>query len=206
MGNLPVGTPEFPALLDRFSSNRLFRGLRIGGSRLKEGLNQPSFMKDLQRLADKDLSVDVLGSTDMLGDVLQLTTRIPNLRIIIDHVANIPVDGQAAPETWRRGMDALAPAKNVACKVSGLVEGTGKKDGTAPTGVDFYRPVLDHIWNVFGENRLIYGSNWPVSERFASLNAVQSITHAYFSAKGSLITDKTFALNAGKFYLVRLPG
>jgi L-fuconolactonase len=55
------------------------------------------------------------------------------------------------------------------------VEGTGRSDGTAPGDAEFYRPVLDVMRESFGPERLIYASNWPVSERFAPLSRVEGI-------------------------------
>ena len=72
--------------------------------------------------------------------------------------------------------------------------------GTAPKEVDFYRPVLDTIWEAFGEDKLVYGSNWPVSERFASCATVQSIVHDYFSARGKKPLEKVFSKNSRAFY------
>ena len=61
---------------------------------------------------------------------------------------------------------------------------------------EFYRPVLDAMWAMFGPGRLIYGSSWPVSERFASLGRVQQIVSDYFGAKGREAKAKVFAQNA----------
>ena len=80
------------------------------------------------------------------------------------------------------------------------MEGTGKTDGTAPHDIEFYRPVLDVVGSSFGEDRVIYGSNWPVSERFAKLATVQGIVHDYFSAKGPEVLEKFFARNAQTAY------
>ena len=52
------------------------------------------------------------------------------------------------------------------------------------------------MWNTFGEDRLIYGSNWPVSERFAPLGRVQEIAMNYFTNKGQRALDKVFWKNA----------
>jgi len=102
---------------------------------------------------------------------------------------------------WRRGMQSAARGKNVFCKVSGLVEGSGRRDGDAPRAVEFYRPVLDAIWEMFGEDRLVYGSNWPVSARFAPCGAVQQIVSDYFQAKDSTALEKVFSQNAKAAYL-----
>ncbi len=200
VGNLPVGTPEFAGHLKRFAANRVFRGLRVNEKRLMEAGSDALFRADLKRLADFGLQLDLLGSTAMLPLVPQLARENPALRFVIDHVANIRIDGQPADAAWRRGMADAGKFSNVFCKVSGLVEGTGRKDGSAPRDVEFYRPVLDTIWSAFGEDRLIYGSNWPVSERFASCATVQGIVHDYFSAKGTAPLAKVFSRNAKVAY------
>ena len=66
--------------------------------------------------------------------------------------------------------------------------------------MDFYRPVLDAVWQAFGEDRVIYGSNWPVSNRFASLATVQGIVTDYFTAKGPGALAKFFSGNAAAAY------
>ena len=54
---------------------------------------------------------------------------MPGLRIIIDHLAGVAVDGKAPPADWVQQMQALVRRPNVYCKLSGLVEGTGRSDG-----------------------------------------------------------------------------
>jgi L-fuconolactonase len=85
-------------------------------------------------------------------------------------------------------------------KVSGLVEGTGRTDGTAPATSALYRPTLDAIWERFGEERLIFGSNWPVSSRFAPYATVIGIVKDYFHRKGPAATRKYFWDNAARVY------
>jgi L-fuconolactonase len=97
-------------------------------------------------------------------------------------------------------METAAEQPNVYCKVSGLVEGTGRNDGTAPRHAAFYRPVLDSVWEFFGRDRLIYGSNWPVSARFAELAAVQGIADEYFTEKGPAAFENVFWKNARAAY------
>jgi predicted TIM-barrel fold metal-dependent hydrolase len=201
VGNLTPGTEEFGAQhLPRFAANRLFRGIRLGADRLRQGLSGARFRDDLRLLAEKNLALDLLGGPDLLPDADRLAKELPDLRIVIDHVANLRIDGKAPPANWQRGMESVARHPNVFCKVSGLVEGTGCIDGTAPHDAQFYTPVLDAVWDAFGPNRLIYGSNWPVSERFATLATVQQIVNDYFRAKGRTPLEKVFAENAKVAY------
>ena len=200
VGHLEAGTNEFRNQVKRFAANRLFRGIRMGAGRIRQGLDQAAFIDDLRFLAASDLSLDVLGGPDLLPDVPRLAKQIPDLRIIIDHVANVKIDGRAPDGTWRDGIQGAAQHKSVFCKVSGLVEGTGKTDGKAPSDVEFYRPTLDVVWGAFGADRVIYGSNWPVSERFAPCAVVQQVVTDYFSGKGDDAVEKYFWKNALAVY------
>lgn len=200
VGNLPVGDRGFALNLRRFAANPLFRGLRIGAAQLRSGLAEMQFVENLKLVADRDLALDLLGGPEVLSDAARLGQLVPGLRLVIDHVANVRIDGQPVDATWHQGIRALAPYPNVFCKVSGLVEGTGKTDGMAPETVSFYKPVLDAIWNAFGEDRLVYGSNWPVSERFASCAIVQQLVTDFFSTKGDNALTKVFFRNSQHCY------
>jgi L-fuconolactonase len=193
VGNLPVGTKQFAGHLKRFAANKLFRGIRLRDRKLAGALRDDAFMSDLKLLADYDLSLDLVGGTDILVFAEQLTAMVPSLRIVIDHLAGVLVDGKAAPVDWLRQIRTLAPRPSVYFKLSGLVEGTGRSDGSAPREVEFYRPVLDAMRQMFGPTRLIYASNWPVSERFAPLAIVQGIIADYFRAEGRIAEEAVFS-------------
>jgi L-fuconolactonase len=192
VGNLPIGTKEFAGHLQRFAANPLFRGIRIRDRKLEGTLDDLAFVRDLKRLADRGLSLDLVGGQEILPFADRLATEVPDLRIIIDHLAGVVVDGKAPPADWRQQMQALARRPRVSCKVSGLVEGTGRSDGSAPRDVEFYRPVLDAMRQIFGPERLIYASNWPVSELFAPLAAVQGIVMDYFRDCGGQAESHVF--------------
>lgn len=66
--------------------------------------------------------------------------------------------------------------------------------------LDFYRPSLDELWDVFGEDRLIYGSNWPVSDLVAPYDAVFRVVHDYFAAKGDRAFERYFWKNSQAAY------
>lgn len=200
VGNLVPGTDGFQQHAKRFAANPLFRGIRIGGAPLKRGLNDTRFTNDLRFLAESDLALDLLGGVDMLPDVSRLAKTVPRLRLMIDHVANIPIDGKTVNPAWREGMIAAGQHPTVFCKVSGLVEGSGRTDANAPREIEFYRPVLDTIWKAFGPDRLVYGSNWPVSERFAPCRVVQTIVSDYFHGKGREAAEKVFYGNSRAVY------
>jgi predicted TIM-barrel fold metal-dependent hydrolase len=85
-------------------------------------------------------------------------------------------------------------------KVSALVEQVKYPEGQAPQDTAYYLPVLDHLWEQFGPDRLIYGSNWPVSDKGAGYDVVFRIVNEFFSSKGSEARQKYFSLNSRVAY------
>lgn len=200
VGHLKPGRPEFRESLKRFGAHPLFRGIRTGGWDVPLNASSADLLRDLRLLADRNLALDVLVGPEKLEDISRLAQSLPSLPIVIDHVGNLPIDGKAPPASWVSGMSACARNANVNCKVSGLVEGSGHTDGTAPRDVGFYRPVLDVLWECFGPERLIFGSNWPVSERFASFATVHAVVNDYFNTKGAAAARSYFHDNARRVY------
>ncbi len=200
VGSLPVGTREFAGHLKRFAANRLFRGIRLRDRKLDGALDTPMFVSDLKLLADLDLSLDLVGGMEIFPFADRLAKELPNLRIIVDHLAGVVVDGKAPPSDWVKQMRVLAQKPSIYCKLSGLVEGTGRTDGSAPHEVEFYRPVLDAMRGMFGPERLIYASNWPVSELFAPLATVQGIVGEYFERYGRQAEGQVFSHSAKDAY------
>jgi L-fuconolactonase len=196
VGNLPLGTPEFAGHLKRFAANPLFRGIRTRSA----SLDDVAVIRDLRLVAEQGICFDVHSPPSWVAQADRLAQAVPDLRLIINHVAGVAVTGKAPPEDWRRLMEQMAKHPHVFMKVSGLVEGTRRTKGDAPADVELYRPVLEFLWQTFGADRLIYGSNWPVSERFAPLGRVQQIAMSFFAEKGQSALDKVFWKNAQAAY------
>jgi L-fuconolactonase len=200
IGRLDPKADDFKKNLRRFASNPLYRGIRISHNELTAGL-KGNLVERCKLLIDLNLTLDVNGGPDMPADVACLAAALPKLRIVINHAANLRIDGKEPPGKWREGMEAVAKHPNVFCKVSGLVEQTGQKP--APRDVDYYRTVLDTLWKNFGEDRLVFGSNWPVSDGGAPLTTVVGIVHDYFGAKGERAAAKFFLGNSQTAYAWR---
>jgi L-fuconolactonase len=149
-------------------------------------------------LAARGLAVDLnAGGVAALDAVAAHAGRFPALKIVLDHSAYIDF-GKPPGADWIRAFERAASAPNVYCKVSRFQEQAGPKP--APTAVDSYRPVLDLLWRVFGEDRLIFGSNWPLSESAGSLPDAVALMKAYFESKGAAASLKFFAGNAKTVY------
>ncbi|MBX3013291.1 MAG: amidohydrolase family protein [Caldilineaceae bacterium] len=198
VGHIDPNRPEFATELNRFAANPRFRGIRCGG-RYLEDLTTGSFVEDMALLAAKNLALDVLLRKEHFAGLIALAQRLPDLRIVIDHIGHMPIDGKAISAEWVAHYQQLAAQPNLVMKVSALMEQSISYP--APTALDFYRPTLDILWQSFGADRLIYGSNWPVSERAGDFyHQGISLVKAYFQAKGPAAYDKYFWQNAQAVY------
>ena len=192
VGNLEPGKPGFRQNLDRFHRNPLFRGIRYGNlwDRDYEGESaRPQFLADLKYLAETGLSLDTANPTPALRAwVVRITDRVPGLRVILDHLPQIE-----PPADLRR----LAQRPQVYVKVSQVLR---RVNGRVPTDLGFYRSRLDEIFGLFGEDRLLYGSDWPNSDQWGDYGAVFNLVHEYFSAKGPVVMEKYFWKNSVAAY------
>jgi L-fuconolactonase len=206
VGHLKPEAEDFADQVSRFAMNPLFRGIRISVQQLQTMLLRDDF-RSLHILADHDLSLDVNGGPETPEVISQVAAELPSLRFVLNHIGNVAINGDAPPATWRNGIEAAAKHLNVFCKISALVEGASRDGKRAPEDLQFYRPYIDVVWNAFGDERVIYGSNWPVSERAADYAVLQKISLSYAMEKGPEAARRFCSLNAQTAYKwVERPG
>ncbi|MFG0286565.1 MAG: amidohydrolase family protein [Rhodopirellula sp. JB044] len=205
IGRLPIGSTEFAMQLSRFAGNSLFRGIRVRSTRLDELLRasreDEDSLNDLRLLAEKGLALDVNGGAGTPAVVARAAEKIPRLRMVINHIGNVKVSSTPPPEDWVKGIRSAARHANVFCKISALVENAERESGAqAPNDLGFYRPYLDVVWDAFGDDRVIYASNWPVSERAADYESLQRIVFEYAAEWGENAVRNFASLNSQRAY------
>ena len=199
VGHLDPGNPGFAKHVKRFARNRLFRGIRVGEGLVANRLKTDS-LGVFKVLQDHDLGLDVNGGPVTPLVVSRLAARMPGLRLLQNHMGNVAITKARPPRDWVANIREASRHKNVFCKVSAMVEGASRGGGKAPTDVAFYKPYLDVVWDAFGDDRLIYGSDWPVSERAASYKEQQQIVLDYVSDRGATALQQFFSLNSKRAY------
>ena len=199
VGHLNPSDPKFVDHVKRFARNKLFRGIRVSQG-LVAGRLKSDALGPFKVLQDHDLELDVNGGPVTPLVVSHLAARLPGLRLLQNHIGNVAVTGDPPSKDWVSNIRAAARHKNVFCKVSAMVEGASRGGGKAPTDVSFYKPYLDVVWNAFGEDRVIYGSDWPVSERAASYKQQQQIVLDYVTDRGEDAVKQFFSLNSKRAY------
>jgi predicted TIM-barrel fold metal-dependent hydrolase len=162
VGRLEPGRPQFRTELARLAADPLFRGVRLGGTAVRAALDGGAVAADLRELAARGLTLDVLVGPDDFLAAAQLGERIPALPVIVNHQANGPL-GREASTAWYLGLQRCHYAPNLHVKISGLVENA--VPGTPETAL---RERIELVWKTLGDDRVLWGSNWPVSLRFAA--------------------------------------
>ena len=196
-----IGTPAFQPRFEKLCENPRYLGYRLSG-RYQEKLTD-AFFADLRLTAQKGRAVDFLTGGYRLEDITEIARRVPELRILINHLGGVKLDGKPLAAAWVEQFRALAKQPNVHCKVSALFGRWEKQP--APQDIAAYTKVLDLAFESFGEDRLIFGSDWPVTEQTADYAAVLRLTRAYFDRKGPAISVKLFHQNAAAFYRPPVP-
>jgi predicted TIM-barrel fold metal-dependent hydrolase len=202
VGNLDPAAADFGQQLDRYHKHPLFRGIRYGnlwGRNPSAAVEKPEFIAGLKALAGADLSLDSANpNLDLLEALLKISDRVPTLRIIVDHLPQMTMPTDAAGQARNASvMREFHKRPQVYVKVSEVFRNV---DGKIPEDVGFYRPRLDEIYETFGENRVLYGSDWPNSEHWLSPEAGLKLVREYFMAKGQAVAEKYFWKNSAKAY------
>jgi L-fuconolactonase len=198
VGNLDLGTPDFRRHLERLHGNPLFLGIRHGnlwGRDLSVELGKRECVSDVKALADAGLVLDTAMQTpEMIAAAVRVTDQVPNLRVVMDHLPQFvpPTDART-----RGAVDAnlreLGKRPQVYVKISEVLRHV---DDRVPTDLTFYQARLDEIFGIFGEDRVLFGSDWPNSDTWAPYPQVLSIVREYFTAQGAAAAEKYFWKNS----------
>jgi L-fuconolactonase len=204
VGHIDPG-PSFCDEVDRFAKHPRFCGIRASGCSVVE----------LTHLRDSGLQLDHIGGPpDAIHELCEQLRLVPGLRVVINHMAQpgpfSPPRSDAtsshAPQPsaeWLATIRAAAAVDGVFMKVSAVFEAA---PGTtrAPIDLGYYLPHLEALWEAFGSERLIYGSNWPVCDRCGDPAKVYgeqlSVLREFFGAKGVESLENYFWRNALRAY------
>ena len=194
VGFLDPGKPDFGRNLERFRQSELFLGIRRDRSDLSmaDGLEKAEFVSDLKLLADAGLSLDSARQPPSVW--LRLTDQVPSLRLIVPHLPSTPLpEGRAAVDAYLADLSELGQRPHVYMKLSAILR---RIDGTVSTDLDVYRDGLDRLWNIFGEDRVLFGSDWPNSLHAAPFAEVMRFSREYISSKGPVAEEKVLWRNS----------
>jgi predicted TIM-barrel fold metal-dependent hydrolase len=201
IGCLKPDSPDFPEYLGRFSKDPLWRGIRYARVWTMDGGKmafKPGMVEGLKRLADADQVLDMANpSFDLLRAALMVTDAVPGLRVVMDHMPSLDPT-PATQALYDRLLSELAQRPNFFVKLSQVIH----KDAAGRIDVHLaaHRARLDRLTAAFGEDRVMFGSDWPNSVGTATIPQAVALVKDYFSDKPRLQAEKYFWRNSTRIY------
>ncbi|MNY37607.1 Amidohydrolase [compost metagenome] len=135
---------------------------------------KPEFVNGIGKLKQFGYTYDILIFPDQLKYAAEFAAMFPDQPLVLDHIAK-PDIKNGTIDQWKKDIIELARHENVYCKVSGMVTETDWKHWKT----DDFNPYLDVVFETFGVERLMYGSDWPVCLVAASYSQVVGLMEQY---------------------------
>jgi L-fuconolactonase len=183
--------------LKHYSKYKKIKGFRhiVQGEADENFLLQEDFCSGIAKLEKYNFTYDILIFPKHLPVAIEFVKQFPNQKFVIDHLAK-PDFKQNDFSIWEKGIREIASCPNVYCKVSGLVT---EADWNNWTEADFTY-CLNVVTEAFGINRLMFGSDWPVSLLAASYVQSCDIVENYFLKFSTEEQDRIWGKNTLVFY------
>lgn len=198
IGDLDPCAAEFRGDLDRLHADPLFLGFRYGnlwGRDLAADLEKPGFLEGLKALAQAGLTFESANpDARLIAALCRVVEAVPDLRVVVDHLPHAVLpDGAVALQAWQTDLQRLAASPHVFVKLSEIPV---RSDGKLVTAPGAYKPALDALSEIFGEDKLIFGSDWPNSDHVASYAETFAIVSRYMATKPLPVREKFFWRNS----------
>jgi L-fuconolactonase len=196
IGGIPA-SDDFPAYVRRFQDCPYIKGVRqvLHGEAERGYCLRPEFIRGIRLLGKAGLSFDLCLRPDELADAAELIDLCPETRFILDHCGNARVQ-EKDRRLWERDIAIVAERENVVCKISGVVAAATPGEWTAAD----LAPIVLHCAEVFGRERVMFASDWPVCTLTATyrqwVEALRAIVHDWSDAD----RRRLFYDNAARFY------
>ncbi|MEQ8238583.1 MAG: amidohydrolase family protein [Cyclobacteriaceae bacterium] len=183
--------------LARYSTEEKLVGFRhiVQGEPDPDFLLRDDFQNGLSKLAQYDFTYDILIFPHQLPAAVKTVQKLPNQKFVLDHIAKPDIKNQDYTH-WTKSIKELALSENVYCKLSGMVT---EADWSNWKSEDF-KYCLDVIFEAFGTDRLMFGSDWPVCLVAAEYAEVKNLVKNYLDKFSSTEQEKIFGKNAISFY------
>jgi L-fuconolactonase len=161
-------------------------------------LLDPEFLNGIRLLRQFEFTYDILIYARQLPAALEFAAMFPGQRFVIDHMAKPEIKVHKTEE-WATLMRSIAKNPNVFCKISGLVTEADWKN-RRPENFKYY---LDVVFEAFGPERLMFGSDWPVCLLAGSYRQVLQLIEDCVRANVPSRLEDIFGGNAMRFYSLK---
>jgi predicted TIM-barrel fold metal-dependent hydrolase len=213
VGDLRPEKPEFGEYLERFAKNPLYRGIRYGnlwGYDMVREVDNPAFIDGLKLLVQHDLVLETANqNVALLQAAVRVSDKVPELRIVLDHLPALDPtpENQAAYDAV---LKEISQRRNIWTKLSEIVHpvrtgprpapGTPAPPPLIERGLAPHRARLDMLMGIFGEDRVVFGSDWPNAVGVSEVPDTVALVREYFSGKSRQAAEKYFWKNSVAAY------
>jgi L-fuconolactonase len=197
VGWLDLRSPDLRLQLDHFAGHPKLVGVRhiVQDEPDDSFMLRDDFRRGIAQLAAFGLTYDVLVYPRQLPAAIKLVEEFPSQPFVLDHIAKPPIaEGGLAP--WESDLRRLARLPNICCKLSGMVTEARWK---ARQPGDFQR-YLDVVFEAFGPERLMIGSDWPVCTLAAEYASAMGIVLDYIRQAPPAVQAGILGENCAHFY------
>lgn len=156
-----------------------------------------AFRSNVRKIGDRGKTFDMCFLTRQLPLAVELARACDNTRLILDH-CGVPDIAGGGLDPWRDHMRDLAALPNVSCKLSGILAYCSPGEAT----LDAIRPYVDHVLDVFGPDRMVWGSDWPVVDMANGLPDWLSVTDTILAGLSPDEAAKIAGQNAIDIYRI----
>ena len=183
--------------LEKFSGETLLKGFRhvVQDEPNPDFMLGKAFQNGIAALKKHDFTYDILIYPQQLPAAVALVEKFQNQSFVIDHIAK-PHIAKGSLENWETHIKTLGEFEHVYCKLSGMVTEAQWKNWQ----YEDFVPYLDIVFEAFGTDRLVFGSDWPVCLLSAGYSEVKTIITQYISRLSVNEQEKIMGLNASRFY------
>jgi len=197
IGWLDIKSSKLKDLLSYYTKYPAFKGLRhiVQNEKDVNFMLKSDFQRGLSFLEEYNLTYDILINAHQMDQAIKMVKKNPNQIFILDHIGK-PKISKNVDSTWIKNINELSLNENVFCKISGLVTETKFLKWKVN---DFY-PYLEVVFNAFGIDRIMYGSDWPVCLLASNFKDTLDILNYYISSFSENEKNKVMSLNAIKAY------
>lgn len=197
VGWVDLQSAEVERQLERFGSHPKLAGVRhvVQDEPDDRFVLGEAFLRGMEKLAKHNLAYDLLVYPRQLPACIELVSRFPDQVFVLDHIAKPSIrSGQRSP--WDRDIARLAARDNVFCKLSGMVT---EADWNHWRPAEF-NPYLDVVFEAFGPDRLMVGSDWPVCTLAGSYRSVVGVVSDYLAKRSAAERKAVWEDNPRKAY------
>lgn len=197
VGWIDLMSPQIDERLRFLSSYEKLRGFRHIAQAEPDDrfLVQPDFVRGISQLRQFNFTYDILIYPKQLPAAIELVSKFPDQPFVIDHLAKPEIKSRDI-KFWATHIRHIAESPNVYCKLSGLATEADWQNWNA----EDFRPYLDVVFEAFGSDRLMFGSDWPVCLVAASYEQVKQVVDDYLRDCTVAQKENIFGANAIRFY------